>query len=56
MNNLIKQSKKVCRDIHFKFKEDTIKRVYSAIDFLFSQDANCVVGQNIYVDGGFSSW
>ena len=54
MNNLIKQSKKFV-EIYFKFKEDTIKRVYSAIDFLFS-DANCVVGQNIYVDGGFSSW
>lgn len=31
MNNLIKHNKKVYRDIHLKFKEDTIKRVSSAI-------------------------
>ena len=31
------------------------KQIYSAIDFLLSEDANYVVGQNIYVDGGFTA-
>ena len=32
------------------------KQIYSAIEFLLSEDANYVVGQNIYVDGGFTAW
>tara|TARA_A100001035_G_C27702983_1_gene463426 strand:- start:29 stop:787 length:759 start_codon:yes stop_codon:yes gene_type:complete len=32
------------------------KQIYSAIEFLLSKDANYVVGQNIYVDGGFTAW
>ena len=31
-------------------------QIFSAIEFLISKDANYVVGQNIYVDGGFTTW
>ena len=32
------------------------KQIYSAIEFLISNDADYVIGQNIIVDGGFSAW
>ena len=31
-------------------------QIFSAINFLISKDADYVVGQNIYVDGGFTAW
>ncbi len=39
-----------------KKKMATPNQIYSAIEFLISKDANYVVGQNLYVDGGFTSW
>lgn len=39
-----------------KKKMATQKQVYSAIEFLISKDADYVVGQDIFVDGGFSAW
>lgn len=39
-----------------KKKMATQKQIYSAISFLISKDADYVVGQDIYVDGGFSAW
>ena len=39
-----------------KNKMATQKQIYSAIKFLISKDSDYVVGQNLYVDGGFSSW
>ena len=32
------------------------KQIFSAIKFLIDKDSDYVVGQNIYVDGGFSIW
>jgi len=32
------------------------KQVYSAIEFLISSNADYVIGQNIFVDGGFTAW
>ena len=32
------------------------KQIFSAIEFLISENADYVLGQNIYVDGGFSAW
>lgn len=32
------------------------KQIYSAIEFLISKNADHVIGQNIFVDGGFSAW
>ena len=32
------------------------KQIYSAIEFLISKNADYVIGQNIFVDGGFSAW
>jgi NAD(P)-dependent dehydrogenase (short-subunit alcohol dehydrogenase family) len=32
------------------------KQIFSAIKFLISKDSDYVIGQNIYVDGGFSIW
>ncbi len=31
-------------------------QIFSAINFLISKDSDYVVGQNIYVDGGFTAW
>ena len=31
-------------------------QIYSAIQFLISKNSDYIVGQNIYVDGGFTSW
>ena len=31
-------------------------QIFSAIEFLISQNADYVVGQNIFVDGGFTAW
>ena len=39
-----------------KKKMATQRQIYSAIDFLISKDADYVVGQDIFVDGGFSAW
>ena len=32
------------------------KQIYSAIEFLISRNADYVIGQDIFVDGGFSAW
>jgi 3-oxoacyl-[acyl-carrier protein] reductase len=32
------------------------EQIFSAISFLISKESDYVVGQNIYVDGGFTSW
>ena len=32
------------------------KQIYSAIEFLLSKNSDYVIGQNIFVDGGFSAW
>jgi len=32
------------------------KQIFSAVEFLISKNADYVVGQNIFVDGGFSAW
>ena len=37
-------------------KMATQKQIFSAIKFLLSEDSDYVIGQNIYVDGGFSAW
>ena len=34
----------------------TQKQIFSAIEFLISKNADYVVGQDIFVDGGFSAW
>ncbi len=39
-----------------KKKMATQKQIYAAIKFLISKDADYVVGQNLYIDGGFTSW
>ena len=39
-----------------KNKMATKKQIFSAIKFLISKNSDYVVGQNIYVDGGFTSW
>lgn len=39
-----------------KNKMATQRQIYSAIDFLISKDADYIVGQDIFVDGGFSAW
>ena len=32
------------------------KQIFSAIEFLISKNSDYVIGQNIFVDGGFSAW
>jgi 3-oxoacyl-[acyl-carrier protein] reductase len=32
------------------------KQIFAAIEFLISKNADYVIGQNIFVDGGFSAW
>tara|TARA_B100000700_G_C14832279_1_gene755131 strand:- start:176 stop:919 length:744 start_codon:yes stop_codon:yes gene_type:complete len=32
------------------------KQIFSALKFLISKNSDYLVGQNIYVDGGFTSW
>ena len=39
-----------------KKKMASPNQIFSAIKFLISKDSDYVVGQNIYVDGGFTSW
>ena len=39
-----------------KKKMATQKQIFSAIEFLISRNSDYVVGQDIFVDGGFSAW
>ena len=39
-----------------KKKMASEKQIYSVIEFLISKNADYVIGQNIFVDGGFSAW
>ena len=55
-NNQNKKFLKKYSELVPKKKMATQKQVYSAIDFLISKDADYVVGQDIFVDGGFSAW
>jgi len=55
-NNQNKKFVKKYSELIPKKKMATQKQVYSAIDFLISKDADYVVGQDIFVDGGFSAW
>ena len=32
------------------------KDIFGAIDFLINENSNYITGQNLHVDGGFSSW
>ena len=34
----------------------TQEQVFSAIKFLISENSDYIVGQDIFVDGGFSAW
>ena len=34
----------------------TQEQIFSVINFLISKNADYVVGQDIFVDGGFSAW
>ena len=34
----------------------TQEQIFSAIKFLISKESDYMVGQNIFVDGGFSAW
>ena len=39
-----------------KKKMASQEEIFSAIKFLIADDSKYVLGQNIYVDGGFSAW
>jgi NAD(P)-dependent dehydrogenase (short-subunit alcohol dehydrogenase family) len=39
-----------------KKKMATQEQIFSAIKFLISKESDYMVGQNIFVDGGFSAW
>ena len=39
-----------------KKKMASEEQIFSAIEFLISKNADYVIGQNIYIDGGFSAW
>lgn len=39
-----------------KKKMATQEQIFSAIKFLISKESDYVIGQNIFVDGGFSAW
>ena len=34
----------------------TPEQIFSAVSFLISKNSDYVVGQDIFVDGGFSAW
>lgn len=53
------QNKKFLKDytrLIPKKKMATEEQIFSAIEFLISNNADYVIGQNILVDGGFSAW
>ena len=54
-----KQSKKFLRKYSTllpKKKMATPEQIFSAVSFLISKNTDYVVGQDIFVDGGFSAW
>jgi NAD(P)-dependent dehydrogenase (short-subunit alcohol dehydrogenase family) len=55
-NNQNKRFLKKYSELIPKKKMATEEQVYSAIKFLISKNADYVVGQDIFVDGGFSAW
>jgi len=55
-NNQSKNFIKKYSELVPKNKMATQQQIFSAIDFLISKNADYVVGQDIFVDGGFSAW
>ena len=55
-NNQNKRFLKKYSELIPKKKMATQKQIFSAIEFLISKNADYVVGQDIFVDGGFSAW
>lgn len=56
LNNQNKRFLKKYGELIPKKKMATQKQIFSAIEFLISKNADYVVGQDIFVDGGFSAW
>ena len=55
-NNQNKRFLKKYLDLIPKKKMATQEQVFSAIKFLISENSDYIVGQDIFVDGGFSAW
>jgi len=55
-NNQTKSFIKKYKKLIPKNKMASQNQIYSAIEFLVSKNSDYVVGQNIYIDGGFTSW
>ena len=55
-NNQNKRFLKKYLDLIPKKKMATQEQVFSVIKFLISKNSNYIVGQDIFVDGGFSAW
>ncbi|MDB3987474.1 SDR family oxidoreductase [Candidatus Pelagibacter sp.] len=55
-NNQNKKFLKKYSELIPKKKMATQEQVFSVIKFLISKNADYVVGQDIFVDGGFSAW
>jgi NAD(P)-dependent dehydrogenase (short-subunit alcohol dehydrogenase family) len=56
INNQNKRFLKKYSELIPKKKMATQKQIFSAIEFLISKNSDYVVGQDIFVDGGFSAW
>ena len=55
-NNQSKTFIKKYKKLIPKNKMANESQIYSAIQFLISKNSDYIIGQNIYVDGGFTSW